>query len=103
MISSFIFSVEDELSGERIDKVVTLKCELNSRSAAQRILDDGGVFVNGKAVSKNYKVRPGDKISVKIPEAKDNIRQISIYLGDQQTSAVVRGKIAKKKRQEASV
>ena len=71
MISSFIFSVEDELSGERIDKVVTLKCELNSRSAAQRILDDGGVFVNGKAVSKNYKVRPGDKISVKIPEAKE--------------------------------
>lgn len=40
---------------------------------------------------------------VKIPEAKNNIRQISIYLGDQQTSAVVRGKIAKKKRQEASV
>lgn len=39
---------------------------------------------------------------VKIPEAKENIRMISIYLGDQQTSAVVRGKIAKKKRLEAS-
>ncbi|MEE1186649.1 MAG: V-type ATP synthase subunit D [Acutalibacteraceae bacterium] len=37
---------------------------------------------------------------VKIPEAKKNIREIGIYLGDQQTSAVVRGKIAKKKRQE---
>ena len=71
MISSFIFSVEEELSGERIDKVVTLKCELNSRSAAQRILDDGGVFVNGKAVSKNYKVKANDKITVKIPEAKE--------------------------------
>ena len=34
---------------------------------------------------------------VKIPEAKENIRRIDIYLGDQQTSAVVRGKIAKKK------
>ena len=34
---------------------------------------------------------------VKIPEAKENIRVISIYLGDQDTSAVVRGKIAKKK------
>ena len=34
---------------------------------------------------------------VKIPEAKDNIRKIGIYLQDQQTSAVVRGKIAKKK------
>jgi V/A-type H+-transporting ATPase subunit D len=34
---------------------------------------------------------------VKIPEAKENIRRIGIYIGDQQTSAVVRGKIAKKK------
>ncbi len=34
---------------------------------------------------------------VKIPEAKENIRRIAIYLGDQQTAAVVRGKIAKKK------
>ena len=37
---------------------------------------------------------------VKIPEDKENIRVIGIYLGDQQTSAVVRGKIAKKKLQE---
>lgn len=34
---------------------------------------------------------------VKIPEAKENIRIIGVYLGDQQTAAVVRGKIAKKK------
>ncbi len=39
---------------------------------------------------------------VKIPEAKENIRIIGIYLGDQQTNAVVRGKIAKKKRQVAA-
>ena len=39
---------------------------------------------------------------VKIPEARENIRVIGIYLGDQQTSAVVRGKIAKKKLQEAA-
>ncbi len=34
---------------------------------------------------------------VKIPETKENIRIIQIYLGDQQTAAVVRGKIAKAK------
>lgn len=34
---------------------------------------------------------------VKIPEAKENIKRIAIYLGDQQTAAVVRGKIAKNK------
>lgn len=34
---------------------------------------------------------------VKIPETKTNIRVIGVYLGDQQTAAVVRGKISKKK------
>ncbi|MBW2028566.1 MAG: V-type ATP synthase subunit D [Deltaproteobacteria bacterium] len=34
---------------------------------------------------------------VKIPETLDNIRRIQIFLGDQQTAAVVRGKISKKK------
>ncbi|MDR0720591.1 MAG: V-type ATP synthase subunit D [Treponema sp.] len=33
---------------------------------------------------------------IKIPETKSNIKKIQVYLGDQQTSAVVRGKIAKR-------
>lgn len=38
---------------------------------------------------------------VKIPECKENIKKIQIYLGDQQTTAVGRSKIAKKKLAEA--
>ena len=34
---------------------------------------------------------------VKIPETQENIRKISIYLADQQVSAVVRSKISKRK------
>lgn len=37
---------------------------------------------------------------VKIPECQDNIRQIRIYLGDQQANAVGIGKVAKKKINE---
>ncbi|MDR3284244.1 MAG: V-type ATP synthase subunit D [Treponema sp.] len=33
---------------------------------------------------------------VKIPDTRSNIRKISVYLGDQQVAAVVRGKISKK-------
>ena len=33
---------------------------------------------------------------IKIPEAQSNIKKIQVYLGDQQTAAVVRGKIAKR-------
>jgi V/A-type H+-transporting ATPase subunit D len=34
---------------------------------------------------------------VKIPETRGNIKKIQIYLGDQQTAAVVRGKMSKNK------
>lgn len=44
---------------------------------------------------------------VKIPEARENIRVIQIFLADQQTAEVVRGKIAKakieKKKQESAL
>jgi len=39
---------------------------------------------------------------VKIPEARDNIKKIQVYLGDQQTAAVVRGKIAKSGTEKAA-
>lgn len=71
MINSFIFAVEGEYAGERIDKIVALKCELNSRSAAQKLIEDGAVTVNGLIVTKNYKVKTGDKILVQVPEARE--------------------------------
>jgi len=39
---------------------------------------------------------------VKIPESQQSIRRIRIYLGDQQTAQVVRGKIAKRKVERSS-
>ncbi len=39
---------------------------------------------------------------VMIPETKANIKKIGVYLGDQQTAAVVRGKMSKKKMVKVS-
>jgi V/A-type H+-transporting ATPase subunit D len=39
---------------------------------------------------------------IKIPETKESIKKIQVYLGDQQTAAVVRGKIAKRGMERAS-
>jgi V/A-type H+-transporting ATPase subunit D len=38
---------------------------------------------------------------IKIPETKEGIKKIQVYLGDQQTAAVVRGKIAKRGMEKA--
>ena len=39
---------------------------------------------------------------IKIPESKQNIKKIQVYLGDQQTAAVVRGKIAKGRNEKVA-
>lgn len=39
---------------------------------------------------------------VKIPECKENIRVIKIFLGDEQTAAVARGKIAKRRTTDSN-
>jgi len=39
---------------------------------------------------------------VKIPETRGNIKKIQVYLGDQQTASVVRGKIAKSGTEKAA-
>lgn len=66
----FIFTVSAESSGERIDRFISSNATSFSRSAIAKIIEDGGVCVNGKEVSKNYKCRENDKITVIVPQAK---------------------------------
>ena len=57
-----------DAAGERIDALLPRIVPELSRSGAQRLLDGGGVLVNGAPVKKNYKVSAGDRISVTLPE-----------------------------------
>jgi V/A-type H+-transporting ATPase subunit D len=59
------------------------------------ILDKQYQLVSQELRTTSQRVNLFEKI--KIPEAKEAIRRIQIYLGDEQTAAVVRGKMAKKK------
>lgn len=71
MINAHIISVPEDKAGERIDKIICGAVDNMSRSAVQKIIDDGGVSVGGIVVSKNYKVRAKDMIRLVIPEAKE--------------------------------
>ena len=59
-----------DISGERLDAFVARRAEGLTRSAAQRLIEEGYVNRNGKAAKKIDKLNIGDEISVKIPEAK---------------------------------
>ena len=53
----------------RIDSFIAEKTDL-SRSRVAKLIEDGFVLVGGKAVSKNYKTKKGDIITVEIPDLK---------------------------------
>lgn len=55
-------------SGERIDRFLSGDLEGLSRSYIQKLLKEGGITVNGKAVKANYKLNAGDEILVQIPD-----------------------------------
>ena len=69
MINNFRFIADT--AGERIDALLARNVENLSRSAAQRLLEQGDVLVNGGTVRKNYKSAVGDEISVTLPQAEE--------------------------------
>ena len=59
-----------ELPGERLDAFLA-RSELGlSRSAAQKLMEEGCVRLNGKTGKKNDRLNPGDAVEVTIPEPK---------------------------------
>jgi V/A-type H+-transporting ATPase subunit D len=64
-----------------------------------RVIEEGILILNHELRITTQRVNLFEK--VKIPEAKEAIRLIKIYLGDQMTNAVGRSKIAKRKIEEA--
>lgn len=58
-----------EQRGERIDSFLAAHLEGISRSAAARLLSEGRVMADGKALAKNYRLTGGETISVDIAEA----------------------------------
>ena len=81
------------------DAVQALKDAVSLREA-YKVLEEQHRLLSAELLSTSQRVNLFEK--VKIPECKENIRRIRIMLGDLDTSAVARSKIAKKKSQEAA-
>ncbi len=68
-VLSFVVEAADD--SERLDKVICSFAPELSRSFVQKVFDDGGVTVNGKARKKSYPVSEGDEVLVLAPELKE--------------------------------
>lgn len=62
--------VNSESVGKRLDVVVSEILEI-TRSSAQGMIDQGLVTVNGKAQSKNYRLRQDDELEIEEQELKE--------------------------------
>ena len=78
-----------------VDEAIEKVKDLGTLDAKISILEKQAELLGEELRITSQRVNLFEK--VKIPETRENIRMIQIYLGDGQTAAVVRGKIAKKK------
>ena len=66
-----LLQITAEESGERIDALLAHILPQLSRSAAQRLLEEGRVLLRGAPVRKNYRCSAGDCFLLSLPEAEE--------------------------------
>ena len=59
-----------DIPGERLDAFLARCAENLSRSAAQKLIEEGQVSLNSRPGKKNDKLQPGDRVDYTIPEPK---------------------------------
>ena len=77
-----------DIAANHMEKAISLDLEAE-------VLDEQVRLLSAELLATSQRVNLFEK--VKIPETQKNIKKISIYMADQQVSAVVRSKISKRK------
>ena len=63
-----LLRASEESKNQRLDALLALSLDGLTRSQATRLIESGEVAVNGRAVSKSYKLAGGEDIAVTLPE-----------------------------------
>ena len=77
-----------DIAANHMEKAMSLDLEAE-------VLDEQVKLLEAELLATSQRVNLFEK--VKIPQTEENIKKISIYMADQQVSAVVRSKISKRK------
>ena len=95
MTKTISLSPASDASGTRLDSYLSTELPELTRSAAQRLIEDGGVIVNGKTAAKSYRIVGGEEIAVTLsePEEVDTVAQdipLEILYQDAHLAVVVK-------------
>ena len=66
-----LIEITAEESGERIDALLARNLGEFSRSAIQRLIEQGNVSLSGRLIKKNYKCTAGDCFQILLPELEE--------------------------------
>lgn len=67
-METIFLTANPEEKGRRLDQFLAVALEELTRSAAQRLAEDGQVLLNGKPLKKNYKMGGSETIEVRLPD-----------------------------------
>jgi 23S rRNA pseudouridine1911/1915/1917 synthase len=63
-------AVPPEAAGERLDRFLALLEDVGSRAAAERLIEEGRVLVDGAPRPKSHRLDPGEKLALDVPESR---------------------------------
>jgi 23S rRNA pseudouridine1911/1915/1917 synthase len=63
-------AVPPTAAGERLDRFLAGLAEIGSRTAAERLLDERRVLVDGAARAKSYRLTGGERLKLDVPERR---------------------------------
>ena len=66
-LSDLSCTIQADEADERLDSFLARRCAERSRNYFKKLIQDGFVLVNGRAVKAGYELRHGDMVSVRIP------------------------------------
>jgi len=61
------FTVTGAEHGQRLDQCAHARCAAHSRAFLQKLIAEGQVLVGGRSAKSSYRVRVGDRVTVRIP------------------------------------
>jgi 23S rRNA pseudouridine1911/1915/1917 synthase len=64
-------AVPPEAAGERLDRFLAGVADVGSRAAAERLLAEGGVLVDGVPRAKSHRLAGGEQLEVELPDRRE--------------------------------
>jgi 23S rRNA pseudouridine1911/1915/1917 synthase len=83
-----IFRVDVGEAGERLDRLAARRLDV-SRSAVQRMIEDGLLFVEDEKVAPSYRLRGGERVEARLPEEGLSSEEIEVPVVFEDTDVLV--------------